>query len=282
MSQVYLNGCWIPADEARVSVNDRGFLFADGLYEVTPAYRGRFLAMDRHEARIRGGLAALRIEWSTDDYQKIHARLLAENGLEGAPAAIVYVQVTRGVAPRAHPFPVPAPEPTVYAFAREWDRPTGDAWAEGGRAVTTPDLRWARCDIKSIVLLPNVLAQQAASDAGATDAILIRDGIAIEGAHSNLWMVKDGVAITHPATERILHGITRGLVLELAPGAGVTVEQRPMSLDELRDADEVFMTGTTTEVRPILEVDGSPVGEGVAGPVTRRLFEAFEGRIAEL
>jgi len=282
MSQVYLNGRWIPAEEAKVSVNDRGFLFADGLYEVTPVYRGQFLALDRHQARITEGLEMLRIGWSTDDFQNIHAQLLVENGLEDAPAAIVYLQVTRGAAPRAHVFPDPAPEPTVYAFARAWARPTGDSWAGGGRSVTMPDQRWARCDIKSIALLPNVLAQQAAADAGVSDAILVRDGIAIEGAHSNLWIVKDGVAITHPATEQILHGITRGLILEIAPGVGVSVEERPILLDELMDADEVFMTGTTTEVRPILEIDGQPVGNGVAGPVSRDLFAAFERLIEAL
>jgi D-alanine transaminase len=280
MSTVYLNGRWVASEDARIHVDDRGFLFADGLYEVTPAYRGRFLAMDRHRARFRRGLEALRIGWPTDHFEKIHARLLAENGLEGAPSAIVYLQVTRGVAPRKHAFPVPPPEPTVYAFAKEWQRATGDDWEKGGVALTTPDLRWARCDIKSIALLPNVLAQQAAAEAGATDAVLVKDGIAIEGAHSNLWMVKDGVAITHPANEKILHGITRGLVLEIAPGAGVSVEERPMTLEEFREADEVFMTGTTTEVRPIVEVDGTPVGDGAPGPVTRKLREVFEGVVA--
>ncbi|RMH23458.1 MAG: hypothetical protein D6701_00255 [Gemmatimonadetes bacterium] len=275
MATVFLNGNYLPADEAKVSVNDRGFLLADGVYEVTPAYRGRLFRLERHLARLRRGLAALRIERAVDDLPAMHERLLAENGLADAEMAIVYLQITRGVAPRTHQFPAGPVEPTVYAFAKAFQRPDDERWGRGFSARTVPDQRWGRVDIKSIALLPNVLAQQAAVEAGADVALLVRDGIAIEGAHANVFGVFDGVVCTHPASHQILHGISREYVLELAREAGIGVEERPIPLDEMRRADEIFFTGTTTEVYPIVRLDEAPVGKGVVGPVARRLREAF-------
>lgn len=275
MSIVYLNGEYLPADEARISPDDRGFLFADGLYEVTPAYRGTFFRQGQHVERLARGLRALRIELDLETLPTIHARLLEENDLREAEVATVYFQVTRGVAPREHGFPVPDPEPTVYAFATEHRRPERDQWEEGYRAVTVPDRRWSRVDLKSIALLPNVLAYQAAVEAGANDAILVRDGVALEGAHNNVCFVFGDTVVTHPATNRILHGITREFILELAREQDHPVEERAVQVEEIHRADEIFFTGTTTEVRPCVEVDGRSVGEGAVGPVTRSVADAF-------
>jgi D-alanine transaminase len=275
MSIVYLNGEYLPATEARVSVNDRGFLFSDGVYEVTPAYGGRLFRMDRHLARITRGLGALRIGLDPSGLERVHERLLAENGLDEKEIAYVYVQVTRGVAPRAHAFPSPDVAPTVYAFAREHTRPARAVWEQGFSAVTVPDRRWARVDIKTIGLLPNVLAQQAAVEAGANDALFVKDGIAIEGAHSNFFAVVGGTLLTHPTSNVILPGITREYVLELARQLEVPVEERPIQLEELEDAEEAFFTGTTTEIRPTVRIDGRAIGNGRPGPVTKLLFEGF-------
>lgn len=275
MSTVYLNGEFVPKEKAFVSVDDRGFLFADGIYEVTPAYRGALFRIERHLERMQRGLDALRIGFDPAVLAEVHPRLLAENGLEDEPTAIVYVQVTRGVAPRAHAFPTTPVRPTVYAFAKEFKRPARDVWEQGFLATTVTDRRWGRADLKTIGLLPNCLALQAAIEDGSTDALLVRDGIAIEGAHSNFFAVLDGVVTTHPKTNQILHGITREYVLELARDLGLPVDERPIQIEEMASADEAFFTGTTTEVRPTVRIDGRPVGEGRVGPVARRLMDAF-------
>ena len=275
MSTVYLNGELIPKERALVPVDDRGFLFADGIYEVTPAYQGVFFRLERHLDRIRRGLAALRIDFDPEPLAEVHRQLLAANGLEDEPITTVYVQVTRGVAPRAHAFPTSPVRPTVYAFAMEFKRAPREAWEKGYQATMVPDRRWARCDIKAIALLPNCLAMQAAAEAGSTDALFVRDGVAIEGAHNNFFAVLDGTVVTHPATNHILHGITREYVLELCHDLGLPVEQRPIQLEELWEADEAFFTGTTTEVRPTVRIDGRMIGDGRPGPIATRLMDAF-------
>ena len=275
MSIVYLSGEFLPADEARVPVNDRGFLFADGIYEVTPAYRGRLFRFDRHLARLRKGLAAIDIDFDPAVLEEVKAELLARNGLDQVPVAYVYVQVTRGVAPRTHAFPDPPVPPTVYGFANQYIRPSLEVWGRGYTAITIPDQRWARADIKAIALLPNVLAQQAAVDAGVSDVIFVRDGIAMEGSHANLFAVFGGVIVTAPKSNYILHGVTRDFVIELAGELGIPVEERAIPLREFYAADEVLFTGTTTEVRPAVEVDGRPIGDGRVGPVARQLYEKF-------
>jgi D-alanine transaminase len=195
--------------------------------------------------------------------------------VDTAETSIVYLQITRGVAPRAHPFPPTPVPPTVYLYAKAWQRPSAEVWQEGFGAVTVPDRRWARVDIKTIALLPNVLAYQAAIDGGVTDAIQVRDGFALEGAHNNLFGVFDGTLVTHPATNVILPGITRGVVLDLARRNGIPVDERPILVEELAEADELFFTGTTSEVRPTVQVDGRPVGDGTVGPVTQALAKAL-------
>lgn len=274
-SIVYLNGEYVPKSEAMIPVEDRGFLFGDAVYEATPVYGGEPFLLDRHLARLAGGLAALRIDYDTAAMPGIHRRLLAENGLDDAPFASVYVQVTRGVAPRGHEFPREPVPPTVFGFANPAVRPPRNRWEEGYAAVTTPDRRWGRADIKVTSLVANVLAQQAAADAGVDDAILVRDGMALEGTRNNLFAVFGGTVTTSPASNYILHGITRGFVLERARALGIPVQERAVPVEDLREADELFFVGTTTEIRPTVQVDGRPVGPGRVGPVTRRLYDDF-------
>ena len=279
MSTVFLNGAFVPKADATISVDDRGFLLGDGLYEVTPFYEGVPFGLDRHLARLRKGLEWIRIEYDVSILEEMHRTLIAQNDLGGAERSLVYMQITRGAAPRTHYFPEGDVTPTIYAYAKEWSRPSDEVWEQGFTTITVPDRRWSRVDMKTTCLLPNAMAFQAARDVGADDAILVRDGVAIEGAHQNFWAVIDGTAITHPATSHILPGITRGVVLEEAGAAGIPVEERPIQVEELADADELFFTGTTGEVRPVVEVDGRAVGSGRVGPVTRRLSEAYLARI---
>lgn len=282
MSTVYLNGAFVPKEEAFVSVDDRGFLLGDGVYEVAPFYQGIPFYLVRHLERLRRSLDAIRIDFDAVGLEGALRRLVSLNELEGAERSLVYLQITRGVAPRTHYFPETPVPPTVYAYAKPWSRPSDHVWGRGFRAITVPDLRWPRVDVKTTLLLPNALAFQAALDAGVDDCILVKDSVAIEGAHQNFWGVFDGVAVTHPATNHILSGITRGVVLELARARGIPVAERPILLDELQEADELFFTGTTGEVRPCVEVDGAPVGGGGVGPVTRALSDALLAHVEEI
>src|SRR5689334_1110013 len=275
MGTVFLNGELLPSERAMVSVDDRGFLFADGIYEVTPAYRGALFRMERHLDRMRNGLAELRIGYDPAPLVDVHNRLIEANGLGDEEVSIVYVQVTRGAAPRAHAFPTTPVRPTVYAYAKAFKRPASAVWEKGYSATTVPDRRWARADIKTIALLPNCLALQAAVEAGTNDALLVKDGVALEGALNNFFAVIDGAVVTHPATNHILHGITREYVLELCFENGLRVEERPIQLEELWLASETFFTGTTTEVRPTVKIDGRPVGDGKVGPVAKKLQAAY-------
>ncbi len=278
MRIVYLNGSYLPADAARISVEDRGFLFGDAVYEVTPVYGGRPFQLDRHLARLARNLELVDIRQEVASLAALHDELVRQNGLGDAEFAIVYVQISRGVAPRGHAFPEPPVTPTVYAFANAVPRPTLEQWATGGTAVTVADQRWARPEIKTTQLLPNVLAQQAAVERGASDAVFVRDGMALEGPHANLFAVRDGVLLTAPASNYILHGITRSIILELAAEIDLPVRERAFTQQELMAADEVFLSSTVTEIRPLLEIDGQRIGGGQAGPVTRRLYERFRVR----
>lgn len=281
MKPVWLNGEFLPPDAARVPVLDRGFLFADGVYEVTPFYRGRPFRMDAHLARLQRGLCALGIELDVPPLAEVKEELVERSGLADAPMATVYLQVTRGVAPRSHAFPDPAVPPTRVAWASPFRLAAPDRWREGFEAVSVPDQRWSRADIKSIQLLPNVLAQEEARKAGVKDALLVRDGLALEGAHNNVFAVFGDELATPPASNQILPGVTREVVLELAREMeGLRVRERPLPLDELRAAaTELFFTGTTTEVRPTVRLDGEAVGDGTVGSVTRRIARAFRDRV---
>lgn len=275
MRTVYLNGEYLPKDKAFVSVDDRGFLFGDGIYEVTAAYGGRLFRWDLHHARMTRGLSALRIDFDPSPLEEVHLRLLDENGLAEVPVAYVYTQVTRGVAPRTHQFPADPVPPTVYLFAGEYSRPARDLWEGGFRAVTVHDQRWARVDLKTVQLLPNVLAKQAAVDNGVDEIVYVRDGIAIEGALNNFFTVFGETLVTHPTSNQILPGISRHVVLELAEKLGFEIQLKAVTVDEMFQADEAFLTGTLTEVKPLVEVDGRLIGDGKVGPLTRALFDAF-------
>jgi D-alanine transaminase len=280
MDIVYLNGTFLPRDEAKISADDRGFIFGDGLYEVTPFYGGRPFRMEKHLERMGRGFRELRITPPEEDLVALHDELIRRNGLEDEPMSIVYLQATRGTAVRTHTFPDPPVPPTVYAWARPFHPPSEARWAEGFAAVRYPDRRWARADLKTVQLLPNVMAQQAAADAGAQDALFVRDGLALEGGQTNLFLVVDGVLTTHPTSNQILHGITRGAVLEVARELGMSVAERPIPVDELERASEIFFTGTTAEVRPVVKLDGQVVGDGTVGPVARQLYAGFRALVA--
>lgn len=271
---VFLNGDYVPHDEAKVSVDDRGFLFADGVYEVIRIYRGRPYELEEHLDRLERGLATLQIELrSTDAIEQAARRLMEQNDVSGP--GIIYIQVTRGSAPRTHAFPPAGTQPTVYIAARPYSPYPDGLWEEGVDAITLPDTRWARCDIKSTSLLPNVLANEAAHAEDAFEAILVRDGAITEGSHSNVWGIRDGRLLTYPASNYILAGITRTTVFRLAADLGLDAAEEVIHLDELYDLDEVFLSGTTTEIMPVVRVDGQDILDGEPGPVTRKLIRAF-------
>lgn len=272
---VYLNGEFVDHASARVSVDDRGFLFADGVYEVARVYDGRIFQMHPHLERLQHGLGELRIHAQVDAIPDIAERLLDENELRNGDAT-VYVQVTRGAAPRAHAFPPPETPATVYVLAKPFRQHPATYFEDGVATITVPDTRWSRCDIKSIALLPNVLANQQAKDHGAFEALFVRDGAVIEGSHSNLFGVLDGRLITYSLCGYILGGITRKLIMDRAPELGIRVAEEPVKLAELDRVEELFLSGTTTEVMPISKVDNKLIGDGKPGPVTRRLQEAFQ------
>jgi D-alanine transaminase len=272
--QVYLNGQYIFHSQASVPVDDRGFLFADGVYEVIRVYGGQQFLAEPHLRRLRAGLAALRIrDTGLDELPTIMQRLMEENGVNGD--GTVYIQVTRGVAPRKHAFPAADVPPTIYVIAKPFNQYPDEYFSEGVPAVTVPDIRWSRCDIKSISLLPNVLANQQAHDAGAFEALFVRDGVLIEGSHSNLFAVIDGTLVTYPACNYILAGITRTLILDIARELDIPTAEAPIYVEQLDEIDELFVSGTTTEVMPISQLNGKPIGDGGRGPITERLQQAY-------
>jgi D-alanine transaminase len=259
-SLVYLNGSFLPLNEAKISVMDRGFLFGDGVYEVIPVYGSKPLRLAEHLARLENSLAGIRMHppLNHDEWSNVFRRLI-----QGDHDQSIYLQVTRGVAPkRDHAIP-PDIEPTVFAMCT----PIAPLPTEGIRAVTVTDVRWLRCDIKAITLLANVLLKQEAIDTGATEAVLIREGFAVEGAASNLFALIDGTLVTPPKGRELLPGVTRDLVLELALEHGVAAAERSISFAELKKAPEIWLTSSTREIMPVVELDGAVVGNGSPGPL---------------
>lgn len=265
-----MNGEYLPLELAHVSPLDRGFLFADGIYEVARFHRARAYRLGEHVVRLAESLAALRLSVDAAFYPEVSRRLLEKNGLLTGDA-IVYAQVTRGVAPRAHAFPPPGTPPTVFAFARVSEPPL----SPGGSAILLPDERWGRCDIKSVMLLPNVLALQAAKEAGAIDAILVRDGVALEATKANLFLVQGGTVRTAPNGPRILPGVTRGATLEAARRLGHAVSESAFSVAEMLAADEVFLASTSLWTHSLTAIDGKTIGSGRPGPVAAKLRDAL-------
>jgi D-alanine transaminase len=270
---VYFNGAYVPKQDVRISPDDRGFVFADGLYEVLRAYGGRLFEVDLHLRRLANGLTALEIGGvDVPALGTVFRELLDRNGL-GSADATVYLQITRGAAPRTHWFPNPLPPPTVYVEPKAYS-PRADP-AVGVSVITAPDIRWARCDIKTIGILPNTLAQQRARAAGAIEAVFVRDGVAIEGTSSAFFAVLDGEVRTAPANNYILPSVSRAVTLRLCREHGIPHAEVPVFLQDLPWASELFLASTTLEVMPIVRVDGAPVGGGTPGPVATRLNALF-------
>ncbi len=277
---VYLNGEWLPLDEARVSVLDRGFMLGDGVYELIPVYRRRPFRLDEHLRRLQRSLDGIRLANPMADAQwrEVIARVV--DGHE-ADDQSVYLQVTRGAAPRDHAFPVGVP-PTVLVMSSPLSRPDPAQFEQGVRAVSTTDIRWGRCDLKTLNLLPNVLARQKAVEAGCAECVMFRDGVLSEGAASNIFAVKGGVILAPVKDHRVLPGITYDLVLELAQANGLKYEVRDICETEVRQADELWLTSSGREVQAIVELDGQPVGGGKPGPVYRRMYALYQNFKATL
>jgi D-alanine transaminase len=271
---IYLNGQFLPLEEARVPVLDRGFIFGDGVYEVIPVYRRCVFRLPQHLARLQASMEAigLRNPHAPAEWSELIGRVVA---LQSEADQAVYLQVTRGVAKRDHAFPVDA-VPTVLIMSGPLKTPNAELRERGVSAVTLTDNRWLRCDIKSIALLGNVLLRQAAVAAGAAECVLFRDGFLTEGAASNIFVVRQGVLLTPPKSNLILPGITYDVVLELARAGALAHEVRPVSEAEVRTAEELMLTSSTREMLPITTLDGIQVGKGAPGPVTRRLMRLFE------
>lgn len=279
MTTVYLNGEFVARDRAMVSVDDRGFVFGDGIYEGVRTIAGRLFEWPAHAERMIAGLGGLRIDIPAERVialGPVAERLVRDNDLATGDA-FIYMQITRGVAPRTHAFPPAGTTPTVFVSAsRLTMRPELRA---GVRAITFDDLRWGRCDWKTLNLLGSVLARQAAAEAGAFDAILVRDGVVTEGSATTVFAVVGGVLRTHPLGHRILPSITRKVVLECIAERELRIREEAVSLTELRRADEVFLCGTTTDVTPVISIDGAPVGSGAPGPIAAALREALDARL---
>ncbi|MEX0660503.1 MAG: aminotransferase class IV [Balneolaceae bacterium] len=275
---VYLNGSYVEQENAKISVNDRGFLFGDGIYEVIRVVEGKYVLAQEHLTRMDEGLEALGINLNSSVRQEmltIGQELIKKNNLEKGQSS-VYIQVTRGAASaRSHTFPDPPISPTVY-FSAGLFTPHTQLHQDGVAVITVPDVRWSRCNLKTVNLLPNTLAKQRAQDAGVNSAIMIRDGVITESPNANIFGVKDGVLYTYPATHQILNGITRRAVLKIADRLNIPVVLEPIPEHKLFDQDELFFSGTTTDIQPITVVNGKTIGSGKPGAVVRQIQEAYE------
>ncbi len=275
---VYLNGSFVPYEQALTPFEDRGMLFADGIYEVVRAYNGQLFELDAHLERMEASAMELRLALPTvAELSEIIRGVLARSGLTDAS---VYVQVTRGFAgPRSHALPKGI-RPSVFAAARPVPKPDPAHVRDGAVAITVPDRRWHMCHVKSVGLLLNTLAKQAAVEAGAQEALFVRDGVVTEGSATNAFAVFGDAVHTHPDGPHILAGITRQVVCALCRQEGIPVREEPFLVSRLYQADEVFVSGTNSEVLPLREVDGKKIGDGKPGPVTRLLQEAFARRVS--
>jgi D-alanine transaminase len=276
---VYLNGSFVPLSEARIPVLDRGFIFGDGIYEVVPVYEGRPFRLTQHLKRLERSLAAISIDNPFDEagWRALIADLVSRHGW---PNQFVYMQITRGVARRDHAFPKGI-QPTVFAMTSEFVAPAAALREQGLAVITADDERWLHCDIKSVSLLGNVLAKQAAVDAGAAECMMFRDGILTEGSSSNIWVVRNGRVLGSPVNHLVLEGIRVGLLAELCARCGLDYELRRVPREEVLLADELMLTSATREILPITQVDGAPVGNGRPGPVYQRLIEAYQAATRE-
>ena len=276
---VYVNGEYVPEEEAKISIFDRGFVFGDGVYEVVPVIRGRLADRDYFLQRLAGSLDKLGIAWpcSESEYQEVLEQLVARNSLE---EGIVYTQVTRGASDRQFTFPSNTPS-SMAAFTQVMPLIDNPAAANGITVVTTAEIRWLRRDIKSLNLLAQVLAKQYAADHDAGEAWMIEDGLVTEGASSTAYIVKEGKVITRPLSNLILPGIRRRRLLEIAEEEGIAHEERPFSLDEALAADEAFISSATTILHPVISIDGNQIGNGKPGPLTLKLRQLYVAHMLE-
>ena len=272
-SIVFLNGEFLPADEARISVLDRGFIFGDGVYEVIPVYGGKLFRLPHHLDRLDHSLEGIRLAnpLTHSRWQELLEQLIEKNG--GGDQSL-YLQVTRGVAKRDHGFP-PDTEPTVFAMSNPVG-PVPEQLHNGIAAVTVEDYRWKLCHIKAIALLPNILLRQQAVDAGAAEAIMLRDSFVTEGTASNVFIVNNGVVVTPPKSNLLLPGVTRDLVVELCHDNAVPCVEGAINEVQLREADEIWITSSTREIIPVTRLDDQPVGDGHPGKVWQQLIALYQ------
>ena len=279
---VYLNGEVLPLSQAKVSVLDRGFIFGDGIYEVVPVYGQRLFRFEEHLARLARSLGKLRIAnpHTPEEWLRLCRRLVASTAeATGAADQLVYIQITRGVAPRDHVMPAGL-VPTVFMMANPMKAASAEQRHAGVACTTARDFRWERGDIKSISLLGNVLARQMSADHGAVETIMFRDGWLTEAAASNVWVAHEGALLGPPKSDHVLEGIRYELLRELCEDCGIAYNLRPLSEADVRAADEVMLSSATKEVLPVTHIDGEPVGHGALrgkpGPVYARLYEAYQ------
>ncbi|PLR98193.1 D-amino-acid transaminase [Bacillus sp. T33-2] len=277
MEYVIVNGNIMERTTAKVDIEDRGYQFGDGVYEVIRVYNGKMFTGREHLNRLADSADKIRIKipYTVGELTRQLEELIQKNDLV---TGTVYMQFTRGTSPRNHVFPGANVIPTYVAYTRKVGRPE-ELMRTGIRTILDEDIRWLRCDIKSLNLLGNLLSKQKAADAGCFEAILHRDGTVTEGSHSNISIVQNGRIVTHPADNFILNGISRQTLLDICRCESIPYEERPFTVEELMAADEVFSTGTTVEVMPIIEVEGVPVGNNTPGPLTRKLQDFFSKRI---
>lgn len=273
MGFALLNGEILERSEAKVDIEDRGYQFGDGVYEVIRVYNGKMFTADLHLNRFVNSSNSIGISlpYTLADLTEMLNELLAKNNLQFGN---IYMQITRGVAPRNHPFPTGNVTPTLVAYIINGERPL-ESLKAGVKTILTEDIRWLRCDIKSLNLLANLLAKQKATEKGCYEAIQYRGQAVTEGSSSNIFIVKNGTVITHESDHLILKGITKDVILEICQKNNFPFEERTFTLEELEQADEVFLSSTTSEVMPIIEIDGRIISTGVPGPITRKLQELF-------
>jgi D-alanine transaminase len=277
MNYALLNGEMIPRSEAKVDVEDRGYQFGDGVYEVIRVYNGKLFTANEHLTRFvkSADSIGISIPYTIDQVKETLEKLIEKNKLQ---LGTIYMQITRGIAKRNHAFPIGGVNPTLVAYTNEVNRPT-ESLRIGVKTILTEDIRWLRCDIKSLNLLGNLLAKQKATEASCYEAIQHRGQDVTEGSSSNIYIVKNGVVMTHESNHLILKGITKDVILDICSKRNIPFEEKTFSLDDLKNADEVFLSSTTSEVMPVIEIDGNKVNNGIPGEVTRKIQELFQREI---
>ncbi len=281
MQITYFNGQYLPKDEVRISPDDRGFLFAEGIYEVVRWYEGFFFDMEGHQKRLKRSLKELGITWpEVDSFPALASGLIARNSLENSNA-LVYLEVTRGAAERTHSYPAPAVYPTVYAFAKEFT-PENKGKESGIAIMLKEDIRWGRCDIKSVALLPNTMCFQEALEKGFFECAFVRNGYITECSHSNIFFVLNGILYTHPENVHILSGITRKNIIRIAARVNIPVREQPVHEEMLGRAAEAFISNTSGEVTPVIAINDLVIGNGKPGPLTRMIRERFNDEICSI